>query len=62
MNELIILTGASSGVGLSMAAHLVESGYKVITISRRRNIAKQKIDTDQIISYGCDLTNLINVK
>ena len=62
MNKKIILTGASSGVGLSMAAHLIELGYEVITISRRKNVAKEKINSKKIISYECDLTNLGKIK
>jgi len=62
VDKKIILTGASSGVGLSIAAHLVECGYEIITISRRKNVAKQKINSNNITSYRCDLTNLSNVK
>ena len=62
MNKKIILTGASSGVGFSMATHLVNSGFEVLTISRRKNIAKKKINNNHIISYGCDLSNLKSVK
>jgi len=62
VNKKIILTGASSGVGLSMAAHLVACGFEVITISRRKNVAKQIINSNKIVSYRCDLTNLTNVK
>jgi len=58
MENKVLITGASVGVGLSLTKFLVNNGFTVITISRRKDMAKQKIASKNIISYGCDLTDL----
>ncbi|WP_163935053.1 SDR family NAD(P)-dependent oxidoreductase [Paraferrimonas sp. SM1919] len=35
MNKLLVITGASSGIGLACAQHFIEQGYRVINISRK---------------------------
>lgn len=57
MNRTVVISGASSGIGLSIAKTLHASGYHVIGLSR--TYPKEKFDFQY---YLCDLTNEDQVK
>ena len=47
----LVITGASSGIGLATAGVFVESGYEVINLSR------SACDVDGVTNIACDLAN-----
>lgn len=51
MSKIVLITGASSGIGFKTATYLHENDYKVIGISR--SYPKEKYDFDY---YLCDIT------
>lgn len=53
--QTIIVTGASSGIGLATSHLLLEHGYQVIGISR--SICEDHIQHDNFTALGCDLTD-----
>ena len=54
MSRTILITGSSSGIGLSVTRHLLEQNHKVIGISRRAQIESSPLFTH----YQIDLSNL----
>ncbi len=48
-----IVTGGSAGIGKSIAEHLLEAGYKVISLARR----DPDFAHDNLFSYTVDLSN-----
>ena len=58
--HLYILTGASRGMGLAMAQQLLQSGHRLLCISRQRNEAlaaqAQSVDAD-LVQWQADLAN-----
>ncbi len=52
----IIITGASSGIGLVTARRLASEGHKVFGLSRR------KLNGEPFTSISCDITNYAQVK
>ena len=56
MNKTVLISGASSGIGLSLANKMQEDGYTVIGLSRKKpsNISFKY--------YECDLTNMELIK
>lgn len=53
--EMILVTGASSGIGLAACKRLLEMGYRVTGMAR--SIAEQKIDHPGFTPLACDLTD-----
>ena len=51
MKKVVIITGASSGIGLATASFLSSKGYKVYGISRREFI------TPDFVHIACDVTD-----
>jgi NAD(P)-dependent dehydrogenase (short-subunit alcohol dehydrogenase family) len=47
--QCLVITGASSGIGLATAATFVEAGYHVINLSRK------PCDLDGVVNVPCDL-------
>ena len=52
----VIITGASSGIGLVTARYLTSKGHKVFGLSRR------KINGEPFTSISCDITDYAQVK
>jgi len=58
MVKNILVTGCSSGLGLSLCHYYLELGYKVFGISRKN----PNIDNENFIFKGCDLSNTSDIK
>lgn len=56
MKKVVIITGASSGIGLATAELLTEKGYQVYGISRGKN------QNDRFRCYECDVNNTPRIK
>jgi len=52
MNKIVLISGASSGIGLVTANYLSEKGFNVIGISR--SVPKADINFKH---FKCDITN-----
>lgn len=58
MNDLVLITGVSSGVGLSLASHL-SGRFHVIGIARQLDLARERLGGTQNVSlYPADLRDL----
>lgn len=58
MNDLVLITGVSSGVGLSLAQHLSKR-FRVIGIARKLELAQELLTGNANVSlYGADLRHL----
>jgi len=57
-NKVVLLTGASSGIGYSLAQHLAKEGCKLVLIARRQNLLdklSEEIKSDDLITIQCDV-------
>ncbi len=54
--KVVVITGASSGIGLVTAKYFVKNGYKVYGLSR--NIKEEQ----EFVSLSCDVTNEEQIK
>jgi short-subunit dehydrogenase len=66
-NKVVLLTGASSGIGYSLAKSLPKENCLLALISRRKNIldelvAELKSGGVKIFSYKCDVGNINEVR
>ena len=66
-NKVVLLTGASSGIGYSLAKLLPKENCSLALISRRKNIldelvAELKSGGLKILSYKCDVGNIDDVR
>ena len=58
MNRRIWITGASSGIGKSLAIHFADKGWKVAISARREELLKEITDINSNIkSFSLDVTN-----
>ncbi len=64
MNKSILVTGASSGIGKSVAQYLSQCGYTVILVARRESVLlelqKELPNESYIMAY--DLENISDIK
>lgn len=57
----IWVTGASSGIGKSLAVEFVKAGFSVFATARREEFLQQldvEIDSDGLLTHPCDITDL----
>ena len=54
--KVVVITGASSGIGLSTSEYFFKKGYVVYGLCRR------KMDSETIKYISCDVTNLDQIK
>ena len=55
--DVVLITGVSSGVGLSLARHLADR-YMVVGIARKLDVAREALaDVDGLALYAADLTD-----
>lgn len=59
-NSVVIITGASAGIGYQLATDLAKEGAQLALISRRKSIldelAKGLIPLTKVLTYECDVT------
>ncbi|HEX9253110.1 MAG TPA: SDR family NAD(P)-dependent oxidoreductase [Ignavibacteriaceae bacterium] len=64
-NSVVLITGASSGIGYQLAKVLAAEGAKLALVSRRiellDSLAEQLKDQTVIHNYKCDVTNKVEV-
>lgn len=66
-NKVVVITGASSGIGKAAAAKFSKSGAKVVLVSRRKHkleeLAKDlsKLNTETLVC-ACDVSDKLQVK
>ena len=61
MKKLIVITGASSGIGMETAKKFSENGHPTLLISRRKEIM-DNLNLKNSISVKADVTNLEEVR
>lgn len=61
MKKLVVITGASSGIGMETAKKFSENGYPTLLISRRKEIM-EKLNLKNSISISADVSNLEEIK
>ena len=62
MNKIVLVTGASRGIGLEAAKHFSKEGYKVIGTSRGDFNLDELIEDDSAISVQLDLMSKESIK
>ena len=62
MSKIVLVTGASRGIGLEAAKHFSKEGYKVIGTSRGDFNLGELIGDDSAISVQLDLTSKESIK
>jgi len=66
-NKTVLLTGASSGIGYSLAKLLPKENCSIALLSRREKILNDlaneiKVDGSQVRAYKCDVGNIDEVR
>ena len=62
MSKIVLVTGASRGIGLEAAKHFSKEGYKVIGTSRGEFNLGELIGDDSVISVQLDLMSKESIK
>ena len=62
MSKIVLVTGASRGIGLEAAKHFSKEGYKVIGTSRGDFNLDELIEDDSAISVQLDLMSKESIK
>ena len=62
MSKIVLVTGASRGIGLEAAKHFSKEGYKVIGSSRGDFNLGELIEDDSAISFQLDLMSKQSIK
>jgi short-subunit dehydrogenase len=66
-NKVVLITGASSGIGYSLAKSLPKENCSLALISRRKELLDQlaseiKVNANKIQTYACDVGNINDVR
>ena len=65
-DRVILITGASSGIGAATARAASEAGYRVVLGARRKReldaLARELGGADRALARGCDVTNWSDVE
>jgi len=66
-NKVVLITGASSGIGYSLAKSLPKENCSLALISRRKELLDQlaseiKVNANKIQTYVCDVGNINDVR
>ena len=65
-DPVLLITGASSGIGAATARHAVEAGYRVVLGARRekqlRELASDLGGEDRAVARRCDVTDWADVE
>lgn len=61
MKKLVVITGASSGIGMETAKKFSANGHPTLLISRRKDIM-EKLNLENSISVSADVSNLEEVR
>ena len=66
-NKVVLITGASSGIGYSLAKSLPKENCSLALISRRKNLLDQlaseiKDNINEVRTYACDVGNISEVR
>ena len=61
MKKLVVITGASSGIGMETAKRFSANSYPTLLLSRRKEIM-EKLNLENSISVSADVTNIEEVK
>lgn len=58
MNKLVIVTGASRGLGLAIARQLLQAGYKVLALGRTKSVELTQLQQHGLHFVTADLSEL----
>lgn len=61
MKKLVVITGASSGIGMELAKVFSKQGYPTLLLARRKE-EMEKLKLKNSIIESCDITNIENVE
>lgn len=61
MKKLVVITGASSGIGMELAKEFSKQGYPTLLLARRKE-EMEKLKLKNSIIESCDITNIENVE